>query len=170
MKTNIPPAHEDLNPLSLSLTHEGYWIPPLPRIPASTSMNTNIPSPWRPASSIPLPPRKTGIPLPREDWHSRTQTSWDRMLVYPLSRRSAFSKKAWRHLPSNTDVLGLGLPIDNSFQPIISVVSLALLGNEIVVGVTLLGYGGKHVTSSIPSYENRYPLSGDLETKWLVIF
>ena len=50
-------------------------------------------------------------------------------------------------MPSNTDVLGLGLPSDNNFQPITSFVSLALLGNEeIVVGVTLLGYGGKHVT------------------------
>ena len=42
--------------------------------------------------------------------------------------------------------LGLGLPSDNNFQPITSFVSLALLGNKIVVGVTLLGYGGKPVT------------------------
>ena len=44
------------------------------------------------------------------------------------------------------DVLGLGLLSDNNFQPIICFVSLELLGNEIVVGVTLLGYGAKHVT------------------------
>ena len=54
-----------------------------------------------------------------------------------------FSKKAWRHLSSNTDVLGLGLPSDNNFQPIASFVSLEMLGNEIVVGVTLLGYDGE---------------------------
>ena len=59
---------------------------------------------------------------------------------------SKFSKKAWRHLPNNADVFGLGLPSDNNFQPITSFVSLELLGNEIVVGVTLLGYGRKHVT------------------------
>ena len=44
------------------------------------------------------------------------------------------------------DVVGLGLPSDNNFQPITSFVSIAMLGNEIVVGVTFLGYGGKHVT------------------------
>ena len=70
-----------------------------------------------------------------------------------------FSKKAWRHLPSNTDVLGLGLLSDNNFQPITSFDSLALLGNEIVVSVSLLGYGGKHVTcclreSSTVSHKN----------------
>ena len=32
------------------------------------------------------------------------------------------------------DILGLGLPNDNNFQPITSFVSLALLGKEIVVG------------------------------------
>ena len=58
--------------------------------------------------------------------------------------KSLFSEKAWRNLPSNTDVLGFGLPSDNNFQPITSFASIALLGNEIVVGVTLLGYGGKH--------------------------
>ena len=57
-----------------------------------------------------------------------------------------FSLKAWCHLPSNMDVLGLGLPSDNNFQPITSLVSLAMLGNKIVVSVTLLGYGGKHAT------------------------
>ena len=56
------------------------------------------------------------------------------------------SKKAWRHLPGNTDVYGLDLLSDNNFQPITSFVSIDLLGNEIVVGVTLLGYSGKHVT------------------------
>ena len=29
-----------------------------------------------------------------------------------------FSKKAWRHLPSDRDVLGLGPTSDNNFQPI----------------------------------------------------
>ena len=38
----------------------------------------------------------------------------------------AFSKKAWRHFPSNRDVVGLGLPSDNNFQPITSFVSLVL--------------------------------------------
>ena len=38
-----------------------------------------------------------------------------------------FLKKAWRHFPSNRDILGLGLPSDNNFQPITSFVSLALL-------------------------------------------
>ena len=37
--------------------------------------------------------------------------------------------------------MGLGLPSDNNFQPITSFVSIAMLGNEIVVGV--LGYGLK---------------------------
>ena len=60
--------------------------------------------------------------------------------------KSLFSEGAWRHFPSNTNVLGLGLPSDNNFQPTTSFVSQALLGNEIVGGVTLLGYGGKHVT------------------------
>ena len=40
--------------------------------------------------------------------------------------------------------MGLGLPSDNNFQPITRFVSVAMLGNEIVVGVTLHGYGGKH--------------------------
>ena len=43
------------------------------------------------------------------------------------------------------DVVGLGLPSDN-FQPIASFVSIAMLGNEILVGVTFLRYGGKRVT------------------------
>ena len=43
------------------------------------------------------------------------------------------------------DVVGLGQPSDN-FQPITRFVSIALLGNEIVVSVTLLGYDWKHVT------------------------
>ena len=38
-----------------------------------------------------------------------------------------FSKKAWCHFPSNRDILGLGLPRDNNFQPITSFVSLAIL-------------------------------------------
>ena len=42
--------------------------------------------------------------------------------------------------------MGLGVPSDGNFKPITSFVSLSLLGNEIVVGVTLLGYGRKHVT------------------------
>ena len=44
------------------------------------------------------------------------------------------------------DVVGLGLPSDNNFQLITRFVSIALLGNKIVVSVTLHGYGGKHVT------------------------
>ena len=44
------------------------------------------------------------------------------------------------------DVVGLGLPSDNNFQPITSLVSIAILGNEIVVGVTFLRNDGKHVT------------------------
>ena len=52
------------------------------------------------------------------------------------------------------DVLGLGLPSDNNFQPISSFVSLALLSNEIVVGVTLLGYGGKYVTCCLREYKS----------------
>ena len=43
-------------------------------------------------------------------------------------------------------IVGLGLPSDNNFQPITRFVSTEMLGNEIVVGVTLHGYGGKHVT------------------------
>ena len=39
-----------------------------------------------------------------------------------------------------SDVAGLGLPSVNIFQPITSFVSIAMLGNEIVVGVTFLGY------------------------------
>ena len=39
-----------------------------------------------------------------------------------------------------------GLPSDNNFQPITRFVSIALLGNEILVGETLHGYGGKHMT------------------------
>ena len=45
-------------------------------------------------------------------------------------------------MPNNADVLGLGLPKDNNFQSITSFVSLALLGNEIVVSVTLFGKAG----------------------------
>ena len=44
------------------------------------------------------------------------------------------------------DVVGVGLPSDNNFQPITSFVSIAMLGNVIVVDVTFLGYGGKCVT------------------------
>ena len=44
------------------------------------------------------------------------------------------------------DVVGLGLPSDNNFQPITSFVSIAMLGKEIVVGVTFLRYSGKHMT------------------------
>ena len=44
------------------------------------------------------------------------------------------------------DVVWLGLTSDNHFQPITRFVSIAMLGNEIVVGVTFHGYGGKHVT------------------------
>ena len=44
------------------------------------------------------------------------------------------------------DVVGLGLPNDNNFQPITRFVSIALLGNEIIVSVILHGYGGKHET------------------------
>ena len=55
-------------------------------------------------------------------------------------------------MPSKTDILGLGLPGDNNFQPTSSFVSLALLGSEIVVSVTLLGYGGKHVTCCLQEY------------------
>ena len=44
------------------------------------------------------------------------------------------------------DVVGLGLPSDNNFQPITRFVSIALLGNEIIVDVTLHGYGEKHGT------------------------
>ena len=44
-----------------------------------------------------------------------------------LSSVRIFSKKAWRHFPRNRDILGLGLPSDNNFQPITSFVSLALL-------------------------------------------
>ena len=57
-----------------------------------------------------------------------------------------FSKKALRHFPDNRDVLGLGLHSDDNFQPISSFASLEMLGNEIVVDVTLLEYGRKHVT------------------------
>ena len=35
---------------------------------------------------------------------------------------------------------------DNNFQPSTSFVSLAILGNEIVVGLTFLCYGGNHMT------------------------
>ena len=48
-----------------------------------------------------------------------------------------------------TDAVGLGLPSDNNFQPVTSFVSIAMLGNDIVVGVTFLGYGGKRVTMSL---------------------
>ena len=61
---------------------------------------------------------------------------------------------------NNADVFGLGLPSDNNFQPITSFVSLALLGNKIMVGVTLLGYGRKQVTyyfrELLPEEQNKY--------------
>ena len=45
------------------------------------------------------------------------------------------------------DVVGVVLHSDNNnFQPITRFVSLAMLGNEIVVSVTFLRYGGKHAT------------------------
>ena len=52
------------------------------------------------------------------------------------------SKKAWRHFHSGVN----NFPSDNNFQPITRFVSLEMLGNEIVVGVTLHEYGGKPVT------------------------
>ena len=57
-----------------------------------------------------------------------------------------FSKKKWRHLLSNPDVLGVGPISDNNFQPIDSFVSLAMLGDEIVVRLTSLTHGWNHVT------------------------
>ena len=57
-----------------------------------------------------------------------------------------FSKKAWCHFPNNRDILGLGLPSDNNFQPITSFVSLALLWQRDSGRCNLLGYGRKHVT------------------------
>ena len=44
------------------------------------------------------------------------------------------------------DVVDVGLFSDNNFQPIASFVSIAMLGNEITVGSTFLGYSGNHVT------------------------
>ena len=41
------------------------------------------------------------------------------------------------------DVVGVGLPSFNNFQPITSFVSIAMPCNEIVVGVTFLRYRGK---------------------------
>ena len=51
------------------------------------------------------------------------------------------------------DVVGVGLRSDNKFQPITSLVSIAMLGNEIVVGVTFLRYGGKHMTFVVENSE-----------------
>ena len=62
----------------------------------------------------------------------------------------SFSKKAWRHLLTQ-DVVGLLglLSVDNHNHKLspysIYIYILAMLGNEIVVSVTFLGYGGKHV-------------------------
>ena len=50
------------------------------------------------------------------------------------------------------DFVGLGLLIDNNFQPIISFVPKAMLDIEIVVGVTFLGYGEKFMTCSSLSH------------------
>ena len=44
------------------------------------------------------------------------------------------------------DVVGAGPLSDDNFQPIASFVSIAMLGNQIVVGLTFLSYGGKHMT------------------------
>ena len=56
---------------------------------------------------------------------------------------------SWRKLDVTCfvtpDVVGAGLLSDN-FQPISSFVSIAMLGNKIVVGLTFFSYGWKHVT------------------------
>ena len=53
------------------------------------------------------------------------------------------------------DVVGLGLPSDNNFQPTTSFVSLAMLGTKIVVGVTFLRYGGfkSYTISKYPRWQ-----------------
>ena len=49
------------------------------------------------------------------------------------------------------DVVGAGQLGDNNFQPIASFVSIAVLGNEIVVGLTfLISYRKKRVTCCLP--------------------
>ena len=55
-----------------------------------------------------------------------SKIAWHTLWTAPNS----FSKKAWRHLPSYTDVLGLGLPNDNNFPPITSIVSLEMLSGS----------------------------------------
>ena len=70
--------------------------------------------------------------------HPYTLQTWDTIhisyvTICRMGKKSEmveFSKKAWRHspgFPGNRDILGLGLPSDNNFQPITSFVSLALL-------------------------------------------
>ena len=82
-------------------------------------------------------------------WPSRLSATTEQLCSSTSNMLNAWIlEESMSHLPSNADVLGLGLPVpsDNNFQPSTSFVSLALLGNKIVVGVTLLGYGRKHMT------------------------
>ena len=67
-----------------------------------------------------------------------------------------FLKKAWRHFPNNRDILGLGLPNDNNFQPVTSFVSLALLWQRDSGRCNLLGYGRKHVTCCLWEWRPHY--------------
>ena len=66
-----------------------------------------------------------------------------------LVRKESQPPKTRSNIPTclvTPDVVGAGPPSDNKFQPIASFVSIAMLGNENVVGLTFLSYGRKHVT------------------------